>query len=327
MEEFTQIRRIIRILELLSMGRKLSTSQIKHYFKDRASLRTIQRDINVLLDSGIPLYADNASDREKMWYFPREYRKMLLPVVQKNELLSFYIFKSYLKFFAGTHFEKDLNSLTEKIEEIAPGEVYVELQDASLLMWNQDFGQYAYQDHDLILNTIIECITGNCWVTVTYQSRGNEKPKTYDLYPYRLFHYNGSLYLAAYNPSYENFISLAVHRLKKIRPATRQNRIPVEFDQERFRNERFGVFIGNIQKVILEIQPGYSDYFRNRTWHTTQKVTEKPDGKLILEMTVPLSPELVTWILGWHSGIKILAPEQLIQMIRSRIEETLSLYQ
>ena len=327
MSQLTQIQRIIRILELFSMGRKLSTSQIKQYFKDQASLRTIQRDINALLDAGIPLYTEDDSNKEKIWNFPREYRKMLLPVVQKNELLSFYILKSFLKFFTGTQFEKDLNSLAEKLEEIAPGDVYVELQDASFLMWNQDFGQFVYGDHDLILNTIIECTTGHLWMTVTYQSLGNEKAKTYDLYPYRLFHFNGGLYLAAYIPTYQNVISLAVHRFKKIRMATRQNRVPAEFDQEQFCSERFGVFIGNKHKVVLEIQSDYYDYFRNRIWHSTQKIIEKADGKIILELTVPLSPELITWILGWHSAIKVLEPEELIQIVRSHLQETLKLYE
>ncbi len=39
-------------------------------------------------------------------------------------------------------------------------------------------------------------------------------------------------------------------------------------------------------------------------------------GDLLLTLQVPLSPELITWILGWHEAITVLAPDTLIEEIK-----------
>ena len=40
----------------------------------------------------------------------------------------------------------------------------------------------------------------------------------------------------------------------------------------------------------------------------------------------PISPELVTWIPGWHTAIKVTKPGSLIEEITQKLEETLEIY-
>ncbi|MCK4558791.1 MAG: hypothetical protein KAV45_03335 [Calditrichia bacterium] len=54
--------------------------------------------------------------------------------------------------------------------------------------------------------------------------------------------------------------------------------------------------------------------------------TTKKDGTLLIKMEAPISPELVTWILGWHTAIKVTKPGLLIEDIIKRLEETLKMY-
>lgn len=43
-------------------------------------------------------------------------------------------------------------------------------------------------------------------------------------------------------------------------------------------------------------------------------------------MEVPVSPELVTWILGWHTAIKVIKSESLVDEITQKLEEALKIY-
>ncbi|MBC8345213.1 MAG: HTH domain-containing protein [Candidatus Marinimicrobia bacterium] len=58
MGEFSQIQRLLRILQILSSGRKVTTTELLQRFKGDVSLRTLQRDLLALSDAGIPLISE-----------------------------------------------------------------------------------------------------------------------------------------------------------------------------------------------------------------------------------------------------------------------------
>ena len=53
MGEFSQIQRLLRILQILSSGRKVTTTELLHRFDGRVSLRTLQRDLLALSEAVI----------------------------------------------------------------------------------------------------------------------------------------------------------------------------------------------------------------------------------------------------------------------------------
>ena len=326
MAELTSVQRIIRILELLSMGRHLTTADLRREFDEQVSLRTTQRDMQTILQAGIPLICEKNLKKENVWSFPPEYRRMILPRIERNELLTMHILKSFLKSLRQTRIGSDLDTLLNKIEEIAPGEFYMELEGIDQLVWDQDVGYYNYQKTDHILNETIELIISNKWATVTYQRSELEDEKTYDIFPCRIFHYKGVLYVAAYNPYYDKFFSLTLHRIIAIKSAEDQQRPVPDFDLAVFRSNRFGVFTGEVEQIALEIKSDFALYFKDRIWHPSQKIITKKDGTLLLKMEIPISPELVTWILGWHTAIKVTKPKSLIEDITQKLEETLRIY-
>ena len=314
------------MLELFSMGRKLTAAQLFAYFDQEVSIRTLQRDLITIQEAGIPLQMERETGKENIWSFPAEYRRMILPRIERNELLTMHILKAFLKSFRQTTIGSDLESLINKIEEIAPGEIYMELEGADELVWDQDIGHYDYHKTDGVLNQVIYLIITKNWATVTYRRSEKDEDKSYDIFPCRIFQYKGVLYVAAYNPYYDKFFSLTLHRIIDIKSAEDQQRPVPDFDLAAFRRNRFGVFAGEVEQVELEIQSDFAHYFKDRIWHPSQKISIKMDGTLLLKMEAPISPELVTWILGWHTAIKVTKPGSLIEIIRKNLEETLKIY-
>jgi len=321
-----QAKRIIKMLELFSMGRRLTAAQLVDYFDQEVSLRTLQRDLLTIQEAGIPLQMERESGKENIWSFPPEYRRMILPQIERNELLTMHILKAFLKSFKKTTIASDLENLLNKVEELAPGEIYMELEGIEDLVWDQDVGHYRYDQTDGILNQVIDLIVAKKWGTITYRRSRTDQEKTYDIFPCRIFQYKGVLYLAAYHPYFEQFFALTLHRIKRIIEAKEQKQHLPNFDLDAFRRNRFGVFTGDVEQVELEIQNEYTHYFKNRTWHPSQQISTKEDGRVLLKMGVPVSPELVTWILGWHTAIKVIKPESLIKEIKQKLEDTLKIY-
>jgi len=326
MSEFSPIDRTVRILELLSLGRKVTSGDLYREFEGKITLRTLQRDIVAIRQAGIPLLYNKNEKKEKEWYFSRAYRRMVLPSIHKSELMSLYVLKAYLKEFKGTDIEKNLMSVIDKLEDMAPGDVYMELNTVSDIIWDQDFGAYDYSHLDDMIEKLIQVILKNQWINISYISSGEINHKTFILFPYRLFTYHGTLYLVVYLPKHKNTISLVLQRIKSIEIINDYNLAAPEFNIETFRQNRFGVFGGDIQTVKLFIKHEYAIYFRNRSWHPSQKTTKNTDGSLLLEMEIPLSPELITWILGWHEGIKVVSPKSLVYKIKDKLERTINIY-
>jgi proteasome accessory factor B len=252
---------------------------------------------------------------------------MILPSIQKSELISLYILKAYLKEFRGTKIEDNLTSIIDKLEDMAPGEVYLDLDNTNDLVWDQDYGAYDYSKLDDLIHQVIDAIVNKNWLQIIYQGRDETTGKTYMIFPYRLFSYHGSIYLATYSSQHQNTISLAMQRIKSIAFAENMTDPAPSFSLENYRNKRFGVFSGPQETIQLKIDPRYALYFRNRSWHPSQEIKIQNDGSLLLTMEVPLSPELITWILGWHTAIKVIKPESLIEMIKQQLTETLIIYQ
>ena len=325
-----QISRIIKILELFSIGRKLTIKDIHRLFEASVSIRSIHRDVQAIQEAGIPLEYEKNENNEYLWFFPSHYRKMILPVVQGNELISVYILKSYLKLFANTFIDKEIHSLQSKIEELAPGNIFMEFESVSeqenALFWDQSFGDYDYSESNSVLSDITGLMVKKKWASVTYRSLSDNKTRQYDIYLHRLFAFNGALYAAVYFPKYGDFLALAVQQIKSVKIAERQDYRTPDFNIAAFKHNRFGVFSGPLEKVKLSVRKDYAKWFINRSWHPSQKLSKNPDGSLLLTMEVPLSRDFITWVLGWHDGVKVIKPQSLIEALKEKLNSTVELY-
>ena len=105
-----------------------------------------------------------------------------------------------------------------------------------------------------------------------------------------------------------------------------QNARIIQYGAETDRRNRFGVFAGEVEQVELEIKSDFAHYFKDRIWHPSQQITTKKNGALLIKIEAPINPELVTWILGWHTAIKVTKPGSLIEDITKRLEETIKMY-
>jgi predicted DNA-binding transcriptional regulator YafY len=77
MGEFSQIQRLLRILQILSSGRKVTTTELLHRFDGKVSLRTLQRDLLALSEAGIPLISEKTMANENAWTLMSRFRSFI----------------------------------------------------------------------------------------------------------------------------------------------------------------------------------------------------------------------------------------------------------
>ncbi|MBT6011145.1 MAG: hypothetical protein HOG80_07105, partial [Candidatus Marinimicrobia bacterium] len=129
MSDFTQIERILRIIQILSSGTRLTTAALVRRFDDQVPLRTLQRDLNKIASSGIPVRSKKTTANENEWFLDSSFRSFIPQTLGLNEYLAAHMLKENLKVFRSTEFSIEIDSLLKKIEQIVPEDVFLETED------------------------------------------------------------------------------------------------------------------------------------------------------------------------------------------------------
>ena len=313
-----QIRRILEIMRILS-NQQLSSAEIKEQI-DRSvegkevTRRQIQRDLEVLVSSCVVDFND--SHNPPVYSIFRGYRNVVPDSYTGHELLSLYVLKSALKPYKNTRLEKIVNRLLSKLEKTASGDVVsLELSHST--------GQFKYNLDSTIIDEVIKRIRDSKSSNITYINCSKTE-KNYDVQFGRLFHYGGELYVGAYIFKHRSYCSLAIRNLVTIKDAV-EDHPQHEFDEVEFSRNRFAVYSAqSCEHVRLRIDSSVAEYFENRRWHQSECMTRVEGGDLVLEMTVPVVPDLITWVAQWAANISIESPvslrEKVVELLRKGIE-------
>lgn len=318
MYESHHVRRIISLLNHLSSG-EWSTTDLAQLMAQEApdaevTIRQIQRDLKALEQAGVPLQSIR-NGKYVRWTIPRAYR-MLAPVrIDQHEVLSLHVLKGLLTGFRNTSIDRDLHRLIGKLERLAPGDVFM----SDELLSDVSPGRYATAISDVVLHDIIYAIVDPHWDRVTYRSLHGNETKTFVVSFCRLINHAGRLYVAAWHPKHETYITLAADRIERVKRADDVTDTIHVFNERRYRSGRFGVYDGKIQRMHIRIDASAADFFTSRTWHPSQEFHHRRDGSIDMILTAPLSPELVSWIVSWADVLTVRSPQTLIKACKQKV--------
>ncbi len=316
--------RLFKIFDLLS-NRKLTSTEIfdkliENDFK--LAKRTLQRDLEWLRDNEYIKQSKVSS--KQVWEIIHKNSELDVPVkISGSEFLSFCILKNYLKSFKGTEIEADINTLQLVIEKFV---AEYQIED-EVIFWDQNFGNYDYSGKSSIITEIIRHIVKKNHISFSYHSQEYGVFKDYNVVPVAFYYYNGSMYLIAYNLKHGNFLNFTLQFITDVKLISEDNINIPKFDMQEFKEKRFGVFDGEMKEIRLRVDKTFRRYFENRTWHPSQKTHISPNtGDLIIEMKVPISPELLSWLLGWGDTMYIESPISLRDKVKALAESIIAKY-
>ncbi|MFC1481595.1 helix-turn-helix transcriptional regulator [Candidatus Neomarinimicrobiota bacterium] len=324
MAEISQIRRILRIMQLLSAGHRISTDDLQHRFEG-VSMRTLQRDMSTIRSAGIPLQIDKGLGNQNYYTLDRRALSFIPSFIKYDEYLAALVLKANLGIFSETNFQSEIDALLEKLEQLVPDDVYDVLTDMNVYD-NFTVGEYDYSGLDLQFGDIFNAIIGKRSCRVAYQGLGSPYAKKFEIVPVKIFQYNGALYLAGFIHKYDKFITLNFSRIQKIDVSENSNTEIPRFDVDQFRKGMFGLFQDeNIEHVILHFDRDAAPHIIGRIWHPTQIITGTDDHGQKLEMDVGISPELISWIMSWVPMVNVIKPDDLVRKVRNTLVEGLEM--
>ncbi len=309
-----------KILKRIEAGRHTSTRALAE--EHRVTERTIRRDLEALQEAGFPLY-DEREDGKKVWRLVEGFKQRVTQSFSLAELSALYFGRNMLSFLGGAPFAQDLESAFEKIREALPAKSLPYLARIQDLFAARPDPTKDYSKKTDVISSLIDATLHQRQVRIAYFSFASRRTKSYTLDPYRLVYYHGGLYLYARSQEHGEVRTFAVERVQRIEVLETTFEMPGDFNVSEYARGAFGIAGGRPEDVEIAFAAEMAGYIRERVWHESQSLEEKPDGTVVLRMHVHPGFELQSWIKGFLPHARVVRPASLRERIRADIQGAL----
>ncbi len=289
----------------------------------RVSISTIEKDLFAMRNDTVLGYeAPIAYDKgEKGYYYEEaEYTIKKIPLGEEDmDALQFAAMTLYQ--FKDIPIFKAYEQAIEKVREnVALSDSDRDGSFRNHMLFEQAEG-YSGNSH---LVPLLKCIQEKKLVELEYGSFQSPKAKKYLLAPYLLKEHNKGWYVVGLDVEADKVKTFGLERIKEITP--REELFQVEnFDAETYFEHSVGIthFDTEPRKVRLSIQKPQSSYMLANPIHHSQKRVGGNTHSDVVEMNVIISHELVNTILSWSPHVRVLAPDELKNVLVERLQKAL----
>jgi len=313
------------ILKLLEANRRVTLQQCAEALGHGCHDRTLRRDIEALELSGIPIYTER-EDGKRYWKLLDSYKRMPLPLTA-TELYALQCSRHLLAPLQGTFIAESLECLFDKINaSLTPkNKAYLSLLSQTLQVGLPPYT--VYKTYKPCIDAIKRAIEKGNILEISYTTLKTGRAAKRRINPYRLWYYNGTLYLLGYCHKRKNLRTFVIDRISKIEITTTQFQIPLYFSVEDYFKDAFGVYRGEAEQVVLRFDKPAAARVRSKQWHESQHLTPLKNGSIELKLQVAVTPELMQWVLSFGAQVAVIAPKRLKTMIENEVWRLLGQYQ
>jgi predicted DNA-binding transcriptional regulator YafY len=180
-----------------------------------------------------------------------------------------------------------------------------------------------------LIGVLYDAIINKHILEIQYQSFKRDEPIQMILEPYFLKQYNSRWFLFGLNVEMKIISNLPLDRIIEINDTNRNYPNNDTWNFEEFFEDVVGVSVNkNVEpvKILLQINKSLWPYIESKPIHGSQKVKEKNNENVIIELTLQINYELTSVIFAFGEDIKVLAPEELKTSIKNKAEALLKNY-
>lgn len=286
----TKLIRLGRILRIFMEKEKVSSSWLSKEF--HTTPRTIQRDLQLLKESGFPL-----RELQKGSYEMSKDLVKNLEVFDDTELALVVALKNMVGQL-GQPFQKAANSVLDRLHEcVTAMPVFVKIDDAVPL-------------NSLLLNRMVKAIREKKQAGFQYTS--GKGPHSVTLEPYRVAYFGGFWYLIGKDPAAGFIKRYALDKISNFKLLKADFRsVPENLDTLLKSCANIWFAEENNIEITVLVDTSCSNYFRRRKILPEQEVKEeRPDGSLVVTCRVGQYEAIRGLLKSWIPHILILSPEE-----------------
>jgi predicted DNA-binding transcriptional regulator YafY len=202
-----------------------------------------------------------------------------------------------------------------------------EVKDSAILQYVQ-FDQTEAIAGSEYLPIILSAIKESQKILLQYKAFGREKSSENLVHPYLLKEYKHRWYLICFNENKQKVVTYALDRVMELNVESSTFKISKDFDASIFFKYSFGITQIEEEPVLvkLEFRGLQAAYIKTQPLHPNQITLEDVDDKLVVELKVTITHELIEKLLSFGAGVKVLAPNSLQKMIVEKHKEAVFLY-
>ncbi len=305
------------ILKELEASRRVTIDDLAA--RTGVTTRTIRRDLEALQTAGFPLF-DETHDGKRYWTLEQKAFKRLDDTgFTLAELSALYFSRTLVECLSGTPFQRDVTSAFDKLAAaLTPGMKQFLDRMPLVMEAKAEPGAQATAPRTKEVAQLVEATMQHRRVTMRYHSFSSNREKTYLFEPYRLVFGQGGLYVIGMVPEYGELRTFAVDRVEQL-SLTEERFEPLELPEDAFAHS-LGVNQGTPEKIDVLFAPKIARYIRERVWHPSQELVDRPDGSVQLTLHVVNDWALKSWILGFGDLAVVTAPASLITELAAELK-------
>jgi predicted DNA-binding transcriptional regulator YafY len=313
--------RVIRAIEASSNG--LTVAEIAK--REETGIRSIYRDLEALQAAGFPLYTEKV-EKANRWAFVDTYKFKIPAPFTLTELMSLYFYKDLVRVFKGTPFHDSIDSVFKKIQSTLPPQAlrYLDQMQSVFHVGIKPYKDYAQFRN--ILNQVNQAAMECRRVEMVYHPLHRKERTLRKVDPYKVWFYDGTIYLIGLCHLREEVRMFALDRIKMLNLTDERFRIPKDFILDDFMRDSFKVMHDELYTVKVRISPGWARWVGEKIWHESQKTKKMSDGSMEMIFQVAGLDEIKRWVLSFGPEAVILEPPELRELVRKALVESLAQY-
>jgi len=275
--------------------------------------RTLYRDLATITRAGFRV----SRARRGLTPVYRLDEKVILPITfNQEELASLALACHMVLSFPGSPFYNTMKQAIGKIQSMAKREDATTFAIASKRLYARIRRARPYTKKEIWFRMILEAIQKHrtVWIRYFTQERGQETDREVD--PYGLMVHEGAFYMIGWCHLRKSRRTFLIDRIQQVRFTSRHFTVPDDFDLAgHFKNAWNMIRDRALVTVRARFDKSVARIIREGRWHESQKLSDGPDGTVILTVLVSGWEEIKRWLMGYGPLVEVLEPEDLRKSI------------
>ncbi|MCC6750294.1 MAG: transcriptional regulator [Deltaproteobacteria bacterium] len=321
-KKLTHAARVLRIRELLDARPFLTVDELRGEFG--VSRRTVYNDLEALEAAGIPIFSEPGPAGEARWQLVPAAKKQTVTLAA-GQLLPFGLAKLALSFLKGTEIHGQLELIMDRLAQGLSPQSKRYLGQLANKVAIVPHGPKSYEAKADVLDDLLSGLLYDQLVELWYRAPGKASATKHKVAPLSLVLYREALYLIGESLAHKTRLIFAVERITRSAWLKGQAfEYPADYSPAQFMDGSFGLLGGAPTDVELLFDAEQARYVRERRWHPTQAFEDLPDGRVRMTMRVSGTFDVLLWLLGHTGAMEVVAPPELRQQVRARLETALA---
>lgn len=292
--------------------------------KEGVSKRTIQLDLQTMRSEKLGYNAPIIVVDKKYYTYEDPKFSITKSKINPSDIEKMHEIVGVLKQLNGFSYFDEMSELITKLENNIyrnkqEGKIYIQFESNHLLKGLN------------YINQLYQATLQRTALLIQYQSFKAKQPQEGIYYPYLIKEYRNRWFLIAKPKRSPVLLTLALDRMLSVQELPKEpffSYPDVDFDH--YFDDVIGVTKSEKDRpstVVLQVDKATAPYILTKPLHKSQQVLKEEENSIMLSIEVILNFELEREILGFGETMKVLAPRNLVNRIKHKLQKAMELYE